>query len=80
MELKLSYQELKRLLEKVEHEIETAQQYTKVSVEDLKTAQNRFHQAQKKHSVALLNESLLFKTRDIIKYQMTNTMLEKEDN
>ena len=80
MKPKLSYQELKRLLEKVGHDIETAQKYTQVSVTDLKTAQNRIDQAKKKHAEALLNESLLFKTRDIIKYQMTNTMFEKEDN
>lgn len=80
MKPKLSHQELKRLLEKVEHDIETAQKYTQVSVTDLKAAQKRIDQAKKKHADALLNESLLFKTRDIIKYQMAYNMFEKEDN
>ena len=80
MEPKLSYQELERLLAKVEHDIETAQHYVQSSATDLETAQNRIDHAKKNHSAALLNESLLFKTREIIKYHIANSTFEKEDH
>ena len=81
MEPKLSYyQELERLLEKVEHEIETAQYNVQCSATDLETAQNRLDRAKQKHSDALLNESMLLKAREIIKYHMATTRFDKEDN